>query len=362
LKPSAKLKTIAVCISVLLTLAALEGALRVVFSLRGDDIRRYQPSSAYNATLADKRRFIPRPFLPYAARPLDARTLYVYRPDKNQTYSCAYALNSLGFRTPERPFHKGPGVKRIVTLGGSTTVDGFTDDATWPARLEVKLNDYYRDRGVRVEVVNLAMDMAASPTSLVDLAFVGVEYEPDLVISYDGVNDIPLVGREGAAPDYRNIYARFDDSYQSFQSRLPAWAFRSYLVTWASLKLDVLRGGASDIGSQVMRADKLKPSKDPIDGVAYFERNIRLMRGAAREYGSNFMAATAHRVAPPTKSALSTTRRAPSSSATRSTTSTARSRTATGLCTSTASTGRGRASSARLTPGLRRSGAKARSA
>jgi hypothetical protein len=224
--------------SFLFTLAALEVGFRIFFAARGTDIRRYQPSSAFNLVLADKRRFTEHPFLPYAARPNDARTLYIYRQERGRAYTSTYALNSLGFRTPQRPFRKEPGTKRIVTLGGSTTVDGFTDDSTWPALLEVKLNERYRDSGVKVDVINLGMDMAASPTSLIDLAFLGLEYQPDLVISYDGVNDAgKLVGRANMQPDYRNAIGRFDESYRSVQSILPGWAFHSYLVTIVSLKL-----------------------------------------------------------------------------------------------------------------------------
>ncbi len=88
------------------------------------------------------------------------------------------------------------------------------------------LNEVYGEKGLKVEVINLGVVMAASPTSLINLEFIGVEFQPDLVISYDGVNDANLIGFEGAAPDYRNVYGDFDDEYRSWQSRLPAWAFR----------------------------------------------------------------------------------------------------------------------------------------
>jgi hypothetical protein len=284
--------------STLLTLLTLEGGLRLIFKIRGMDIRAYQPSGAYNLTLSDNRRFISHPFLPYAPRPNDSRNLYVYRAETNRGYDYRYSLNSLGFRTPERPFKKPEGVKRIVTLGGSTTVDGFTDAETWPARLEERLNERYRSKGVRVEVINLGVDMAASPTSLLDLAFLGLEYGPDLVISYDGVNDTWLVGHEAMSPDYRNVYGKFDENYRSWQSRLPSWAFHSYLVTWITSKLD--RGG-SDIGSQVMKVSLLKESSDPKEGINLFERNIKLMRAISQEYGARFIAATAHWVTPSVK-------------------------------------------------------------
>lgn len=86
---------------------------------------------------------------------------------------CDYTNNSLGFRTPERPFEKPDSTKRIVTVGGSTTFDGPTNDQTWPALLEQKLNDHYARSGYKIEVINMGVDMAASPTSLIDLGFMG---------------------------------------------------------------------------------------------------------------------------------------------------------------------------------------------
>jgi hypothetical protein len=291
-------KVTMVLTSVLLTLGAFEIGLRVFFAIRGKDIKLYQPSSVYNP-VSDKRRFTEHPFLPYAPRPNDARTLYVYRPETAQTYSYTYALNSLGFRTPERPFHKEPGTKRIITLGGSTTVDGFVDSDTWPALLEAKLNERYQGKA-KVEVINLGVDMASSPTSLIDLAFLGVEYQPDLIISYDGVNDSGLVGRAGIQPDYRNALGRYNENYHSVQSWLPGWAFRSYLVSIISLKLDAISGGW-DIGSQVLKFDRLPPSGNAIEGIEYYERNLKLMRAISREYNARFAGATAHWVAPDAK-------------------------------------------------------------
>jgi lysophospholipase L1-like esterase len=299
-KPSRTLKVATVVISIFCALGLLEFIIWATFWATGRDITRYQPTSAYNVTLADARRFVSHPFLPFAPRPGDARTIKVFSPDTGRAYTTIYTLNSLGFRTPERPFAKAPGVKRIVCLGGSTTFGGATDAETWPALLEARLNAVYASR-VRVEVINLAMDNAASPTSLVDLAFIGVEYAPDLVVSYDGVNDTQLIGREGVAPDYRNALRRFDDSYRSLQARLPGWAFHSYLVTLTAYKLDALTGGASDLGSQVFTAYKLPPATDPRAGVNYYERNLKLMRAISREYNARFLAATAHWVEPDAK-------------------------------------------------------------
>lgn len=281
--------------SVLITLATLETCVHLYFKLSGKDITVYQPSVAYNLALADQRRFVSHPFLPFAARPGDARTIRIWRAESKRMSSLDYSMNALGFRTPDLPFDKPEGVRRIVCLGGSTTFDGQTDAETWPARLESRL----RERGIHAEVINLGVDMAASPTSLINLEFVGFEYHPDLVISYDGVNDTNLIGREGVIPDYRKAYGDFNDTYRSWQSVTPTWMFRSYLVALATFALD--RRGGADIGSQVMKIYKLPTSSNELKDLRLFERNLKLMRAGSNEYGAKFVAATAHWVSPDTK-------------------------------------------------------------
>ncbi len=290
-------KVLTVVGATVFALLLVEFGLRIFFKLSDHDITFFKPLSAYNSTFPEQGIFVSHPFLPFAQRPGDRRTLQIYRPETKRTYAYDYSMNSLGFRTPERPFEKPTGVKRIVTLGGSTTVDGFTDSETWPARLEARLNEEYGSRGVRVEVINLGVVAAASPTSLINLEFVGVEYRPDLVISYDGINDSLLVGFDGLAPDYRNAYRNFDEERRSWQSRVPTWAFHSYLVTCVSFALDRVSGG-SDLLSRVMTVDKLKPSGDALAGMQLFKRNLKLQRAVSSAHEAKFLAATSHWVRP----------------------------------------------------------------
>lgn len=283
-------KLFTVLASTLLTLVIAECALRVIFAIQGKDIKAYRIFRPGSET----SRFVSHPFLPYAQRPNDSRTLRTPAPDGTLIPN-DYHTNSLGFRAPETPFDKPEGVKRIVCLGGSTTFGGERDAETWPAMLEARLHA----RGVNAEVVNLGVDMAASPTSLINLELVGLRYRPDLIISYDGVNDSLLIGKAGITPDYRNALGRLDESFMPWQARVPGWILeRSYLVTWATFLHD---RGRADLVSQVMKVYELPESKDPLEGVEYFERNLKLMRAASREYGAKFLAATAHWASPPEK-------------------------------------------------------------
>ena len=299
-------KCLAVVVSIVLTLLVLEAGARAIFALRGKDIRYYQPSfihSQGSSTQLDRSRFTSHPFLPYAPRPFDSRKLYVYRDGSQRLLEFDITNNSLGFRTPERPFEKGLNIKRIITLGGSTTWEGPRNDATWPALLEKKLNEHYEKTGERVEVINLSVDMASSPMSLIDLAFVGVEYHPDLVISYDGVNDSFLIGLQGETPDYHSTMDRYDDRMQPLQARLPAWAFKSYLLSIVSHKYDSITKAKPDLYSQVVanKTSQLPPAANPLAGIQYLERNLRSMRAISSEHQARFVAATTHWDEPATK-------------------------------------------------------------
>ena len=190
-----------------------------------------------------------------------------------------------------------------MTLGGSTTFDGPTNEQTWPALLEKKLNARYADSGYQIEVINLGVDMAGSPMSLIQLEFLGLEYHPDLVISYDGVNDTHTLGLEGVAPDYRNLMQKYDENSRTVQSLLPTWSFKSYLVSIVSQKLDQVSRRRMDVYGQVFldKESKLKPARNPLEGIQYYERNLRLMRAASGEYKARFAAATAHWTTPEEK-------------------------------------------------------------
>jgi hypothetical protein len=291
-------RIILIAVGIVLPLLMAEVGLRVYFYVKGKDIDIYRPSFVKSSlgardNASDRRRYISVPFLPYAPRPNDSRTFNVWRDAIKQSISYTYANNSWGFRSPEIPVTKPARTKRIITVGGSTTWDGLTNDLTWPSLLQKKLQEHYKSTGESIEVVNMGVEAYASPMSFVWLSFMGLQFSPDLVISYDGINDSGLIGRKGLTPDYRSIMRHFDNDL-ALQARLPAWAFRSYFITTATYTIDRYGWfGYSDVWSAI-HTTQLPPAEDPASGIEYFERNLRLMRGVSNEYGARFLAATAH--------------------------------------------------------------------
>jgi lysophospholipase L1-like esterase len=98
--------------------------------------------------------------------------------------------NSLGYRNDEFPLKKPDGVYRIVALGGSSTYDVRIEDNanTFTAQLEKVLKEEYGYQNV--QVVNAGVPGYNSWEILVNLEFRVLDLDPDLVIIYEGTNDV----------------------------------------------------------------------------------------------------------------------------------------------------------------------------
>lgn len=102
----------------------------------------------------------------------------------------ATSHNSHGFRGEEIAIPKPPGKFRIAILGGSTTYGEFIEDNadTFPAQLQAVLRDEFGYH--QVEVINAGVPGYTSWESVGNLAFRLLDHQPDLIIPYEGVNDV----------------------------------------------------------------------------------------------------------------------------------------------------------------------------
>ena len=96
-------------------------------------------------------------------------------------------MNSYGFRTHEFEVPKPEGVVRIICIGGSTTVAGRTNEDTYPALLETRLRE--RFPGLPIEVLNFGISSVTTEYWHTRLGEV-LGYEPDVIVQYQGINDI----------------------------------------------------------------------------------------------------------------------------------------------------------------------------
>ena len=97
-------------------------------------------------------------------------------------------INSHGFRGPEFSEQKPNNTYRIFVLGGSSTFGhSVVDDETWSTYLQKKFDQ--TDLKFNVEVINAGINKANSRTEAKLIEDRLVDFDPDLVIMYDGWND-----------------------------------------------------------------------------------------------------------------------------------------------------------------------------
>ena len=115
-----------------------------------------------------------------------------YRPSTSVKYTTLTTnyevhINNIGFRGPDVIRAHDPDAYTIVCLGGSTTINGRTDDTTYPAFLQAFLNV---DSPTRIRVINGGICGLVSSDYPHVLRNVLNGVHPDMVIAYGGINDI----------------------------------------------------------------------------------------------------------------------------------------------------------------------------
>ena len=97
--------------------------------------------------------------------------------------------NVLGFRGEEITVEKPESTYRIVSVGASTTYG--TDVENYRHSYPYQLQEYLHQKGYdSVEVINAGIGGYSSFEILMNLQFRVLELKPDLVIIYEGINDI----------------------------------------------------------------------------------------------------------------------------------------------------------------------------
>lgn len=182
-----------------------------------------------------RARVEPHPYLAYAPKPN-------FRSSPAAPRQISH--NSLGFRGPEIPLQKPPGVLRVVCLGGSSTYGhGPTSDATtWPARLEVYLSEALPGR--TIQVVNGGCQGWSTFEMLGNLAYRALDLSPDLVIVYETINDMRCALYPGVKSD--------NTHWRAVWQPLPEDPLSSS-ITWLLLRRTLDGGVPGDLGGFVIR-------------------------------------------------------------------------------------------------------------
>ena len=134
---------------------------------------------------------IERPFGPWPPGSYWVMPFFVVKDNVGKSASILKGaesfMNNKGFRDADVVLPKPQDVCRIVCIGASTTFEGTTNETTYPNLLERVLNAQFP--GKKIDVVNCGI---VGITSLGEwFRFQDyLDLEPDLIVYYDGVNDL----------------------------------------------------------------------------------------------------------------------------------------------------------------------------
>jgi lysophospholipase L1-like esterase len=214
----------------------------------------------------------PHAFLNVALR--EGARVHVYGRD--------IAVNSLGYRSPERPLRKPPGVLRVLCAGGSAAFDirALDNDRTWPARLEGEL----RRRGLPAEVWNAGVPGWTSLENIISLESRDLDLDPDVIVLLQGVNDLQPAAWLPFDRQYEQGHAEPVRRHLGLDLAPLSLVDRSVLVE--SLN-DLLHGprDALHVLLKVKRVELGTSSRKAIPPAAFatFERNIRTLLAIAHD-------------------------------------------------------------------------------
>ena len=222
----------------------------------------------------------------------------VYYPTPNYRKGQTFH-NSLGYRNDEFSVEKPSNVYRIVALGGSSTYDIRIEDnhKIFTAQLEKLLAEEYGYQNV--EVINAGVPGYNSWEILTNLEFRVLDLNPDLVIIYEGTNDVHARLVEPSA--YRG-----DNS-----GRRQPWAVPP-VPLWEQSALLRILSRMTNFSRQVsvddftssptflswpfesrLNEDGLEPTKILKENPPnYFQRNLESMIAIAKEHGIEVLFAT----------------------------------------------------------------------
>jgi lysophospholipase L1-like esterase len=257
-------------------LAAIEGATRVALRLAIGGWPHTEAAALDDARRATAVLYRRHPFL-----------LTAPREGGRDPRGDRIVVNSLGYRSPERVRVKPARFSRVVCAGGSTTWDPWasSNETTWPSLLERGL----RERGHWVEVWNAGFPGWTSLENLLALSMRDLELRPDVVVLFQGINDLQPAAHVPFDADYSRFHVAMQLSLLGFDVSPIPWYDRLVLVERVR---NVLVGRRSQQLSGRPEAT-LDPRRALLpEGVRVFERNVRSLVAVARAHGARVLLVT----------------------------------------------------------------------
>jgi lysophospholipase L1-like esterase len=193
---------------------------------------------------------------------------WVVRPNLRSRF---FRTNALGFRGPEAAAQKPPGRFRIVVIGSSAAwgLGCTADERTIPGRLQTLLRQKYP--GCDLEVINAGQFGFNSTQELIYYHRVIAPLAPDLVLLFDGYNDVlaDIMNSSSGWPLNADLLqSRYQDSFrrQPLVRDLKAFFHQSRFLDLISRKLSELITST--------RHSSVIPVISPVTTAAVYVRNV----------------------------------------------------------------------------------------
>lgn len=185
-------------------------------------------------------------------------------------------VNSLGFRGPEIESPKRAGVFRIFLVGGSSVFGYLVSDEDTSS---VRLERYLRERVKRpiVEVVNAGVPAYNTMHDLVRYWYQIRLLEPDLVVYYQGYNDLGYITQMGHGGESPAVFGGLGGP-----SGCEELLAQSALYGFLRFRVGLFNRGSA--GPAVQLADA-----PGAQGLAVYEQNLRLFAEAVGLSGARLV-------------------------------------------------------------------------
>jgi len=183
-------------------------------------------------------------------------------------------VNSLGLRGGEIK-KKKESCYRIVVIGGSAVFGGSVpgDEMTFCGLLEKDLKIKY---GKNIEVINAGVPAFISMQELILLEDKIIAMEPDMIVIFDGFNDVLTILKREKRPNYPWWFSEIERIYYKsitklfLEKRLQKYRPTKHILKWINKMKEKTRETRYDINTEQ---------------IAFYRRNLDLMCHLAGSYG-----------------------------------------------------------------------------
>lgn len=253
----AKKSAIVILLITVLLLLALETASYLSMTAFGSNTRFLVNFTAQNSIRGRGSYSRLDPHLGYAHGPDDEE---VERIRANFTWIDGFIIYKKKGERLERPI--------VLTLGGSTT-DGTLFGHSWPEELALLL----ARKGIRGTLINGGTGGYSTSQELFKLIRDGLEFKPDIVISYSGVNDC---GNMSKLP-YPMVHKFQSTLFQAITSGSEPRLFPSTVMLLRSL-----------LPGDNKRLSYTRGVRSSMSLAGQFKRNLELMNAVSRVNAAKF--------------------------------------------------------------------------